>query len=254
MVAISNLEANCGASQAHEDRRAMIMEMARDHFPGTEPDNPGKHGMPAGESSSGAPSYKRAKISEPTRNDYLVGRRSSSDCRPSNVHRTPEMSHSDALTLPRDRLEGILKKTKPEETPKEDPKRDFDIQVPLNDTKDILPYYKKGHCKKDPLYYYNNIKDVNELVEDPDDIDAATSLIAFRVSRHSFLPRDCVAKGDRPSSSTAVNADEPPRSSVNSPGGRDMRLSDTLASHPYIGGLYSEVGVATRGLRRRRTA
>ena len=67
-------------------------------------------------------------------------------------------------------------------------------------------------------------------------------------------PRDCVAKGDRPSSSTAVNADEPPRSSVNSSGGRDMRLSDTLASHPYIGGLYSEVGVATRGLRRRRTA
>ena len=189
MVAISNLEANCGASQAHEDRRAMIMEMARDHFPGAEPDNPGKHGMPAGESSSGAPSYKRAKISEPTRNDYLVGRRSCSDYRPCNVHRAPEMSHSDALTLSRDRLEGILKKGKPEETPKEDPKGDFDIQVPLND-----------------------IKDVKDLVGDPDHFDAVTSLFDLRGSRHSFLSSVCVTKGDRTSSSMVVNADEPRRS------------------------------------------
>ena len=151
----------------------------------------GKHGMPAGESSSGAP-YKRAKISEPTRNDYLVGRRSCSDYRPCNVHRAPEMSHSDALTLdlPRDRLEGILKKGKPEETPNEDPKGDLHhFQVPLND-----------------------IKDVKDLVGDPDDIDAVTSLFDLRGSRHSFLSSVCVTKGDRTSSSMVVNADEPRRS------------------------------------------
>ena len=103
MVEISNLEADVGASLDREEipapassRQAMILAMARDQFPGAEPDEPGKHRMPAGESSSGAPNKKRAKISvEPTRNQFLGGRWSRSDYRPPGFVHWQESSHSD---------------------------------------------------------------------------------------------------------------------------------------------------------------
>ncbi|EJK65094.1 hypothetical protein THAOC_14099 [Thalassiosira oceanica] len=255
MVAISNLEANCGASPYRQEisfpaslapvnnRHALMLAMARDHFPGFQPMLPLKHGMPAGEPSSGAP-IKRAKISvEPTRDHFLDGRGIRSD-RPGNVH-WQEVSHGDALkkssqALPRDGLpKGILKKGnhgKPDESLKDVPTAgDFkDIQAPLNDIK---------HTQV-PL------NDIN--VGDLEELDAANSILDLRGSRHSFLSNECVTKGDRTSASDRSSASmvagvEFPRSSLASLGSW-MRLSDTSTSiasvdSKMLEGRYSDISV-----------
>ena len=212
----------------------MILAMARDQFPGVEPDVPGKHRMPAGESSSGAPNKKRAKISVeptrgtsgPTRNDFLSGRGSRSDYRPPGFVHWQESSHSDewkksSQPLPLDGLpKGILKKGnhgKSDETLKDNPMADFkDIQEPLND--------KLG------------------------DLDAANSILDLSGSnpRLSFLSNE-----DRTSSGIVADKDEPRRSSLASLGSWNARLSDTsIASidSKMLDGRDSEVSVDARDL------